>query len=204
VGGFTAFTWVLDHFLYIPVVGLIALMVAALDGIHVQLPSPLRSVGVGLVAMIMACMAWGSREYAKNYVNQSTLWTYTCEHNPEAWLAHANLGKALAQSGRLPEAIDHYQAALRINPLCVVAHSNLGAALFQVGRIPEAMEQLETALKIDPNYGQGHDNMGTALARLGRMAEAKEQFKIALQIHPNDIMAQKSVAWLEAHATTAP
>jgi tetratricopeptide (TPR) repeat protein len=51
-------------------------------------------------------------------------------------------------SGRIPEAIEHYQQALRIKPDYAEAHYNLGVALGQAGRIPEAIGHLEQALRI--------------------------------------------------------
>jgi tetratricopeptide (TPR) repeat protein len=59
--------------------------------------------------------------------------------------------------GRLPDAIAHFEAALRTRPDYEQAHTNLGNALSQLpGRLPDAIAQYEAALRIrpDPNLQQ--------------------------------------------------
>src|ERR1039458_3909196 len=52
---------------------------------------------------------------------------------PDYAAAHNNLGIALSQAGRLPEAITHLEASLRASPGSAEAHYNLGIALSQAG-----------------------------------------------------------------------
>jgi len=54
--------------------------------------------------------------------------------NPNAWVAHNNLGFELRQSGKLSEAKEHFEEAIRINPDDAMAHYNLGIVLEQNGR----------------------------------------------------------------------
>jgi hypothetical protein len=76
--------------------------------------------------------------------------------------AHYNLGVALARTGKVEEAIAHYEQAIRIDPDFAGAHYNLGKALTQVGRVPEAIEHYEQALRINPDFTEAQN----ALARL--------------------------------------
>jgi Flp pilus assembly protein TadD len=75
---------------------------------------------------------------------------------------HCNLGQALFQAGKVTEAVEHLQQALRIKPDYVEAHFNLGLALEKLGRTPEAIEQFEQALKLQPDFAPARN----ALARL--------------------------------------
>ena len=45
--------------------------------------------------------------------------------NPNSADAHSNLGAALAQMGRISEAIEELKAAVRINPNNIDARNNL-------------------------------------------------------------------------------
>ena len=179
------YAWVMDHFLYLPIIGLIGIVVAAMGQAAERLTPTFRPVGVGVVALVMILLAWESHSYAGLYINQETLWTYTLQRNPEAWPAHINLGDALQQSGRISEAIEQFEQALRINPDYDEAHYNLGNVLNQTGRASEAMEHFEEALRINPEYAEAHYNLGNALRQTGRVAEAIEQYKEALRTNPD-------------------
>ena len=71
---------------------------------------------------------------------------------PDAPDPHTNLGTALAQAGRLPEAAAEFEAALRMDPNDAVVQSNLGLALSGIpGRLPDALRHLEEADRLRPD-----------------------------------------------------
>jgi protein O-mannosyl-transferase len=187
------YAWVMDHFLYLPIIGLIGLVVAAMGQAQERLAPTFRPVGMGMLAVIILLLVWESHSYAGIFINQETLWTYTLQRNPRAYLAHNNLGNALQKIGRIPEAIDHYQQAVQIKPDYDEARSNLGNALLQTGRAAEAMEQCEQALRINPDNAEAHNNLGNALLTLGRVPEAIDQYQQTLRLKPDDAEAHNNV-----------
>jgi len=70
----------------------------------------------------------------------------------------------LLRSGKVPEAIRHYEQALRLQPDLAEAHYNLGNALFQTGRISEAIGRYEVALQIKPDFAQAQNALARARA----------------------------------------
>ena len=48
----------------------------------------------------------------------------------------------MARLGRVPEAIVHFQAALRLTPDYAVAHNDLGIAYAEAGRMAEVSRSL--------------------------------------------------------------
>jgi tetratricopeptide (TPR) repeat protein len=179
------YAWTMDHFLYLPIIGLIGLVVAVLGQMEERLTPAFRRVGVGIVALVMILLAWESHGYAGLYINSETLWTYTLQGNPEAWPAHSNLGLCLQKSGRVAEAMEHYEQALRINPDYAEAHNNMGVVLLQSGRVPEAIAQDEQALRLKPDFAEAHNNLGNALLQTGRIAEAIKQYQEGLRLNPD-------------------
>jgi hypothetical protein len=179
------FTWVMDHFLYLPIIGLIGVVVAALGQMEMQLPATLRPYAIGLVTVALALLAFESRTYAKMFINQETLWTYELRYNPDAYPAHNNLGKVLLQEGRLSAAREQFEETLRIYPDYAPAHNNLGNVLQETGRLSEAMEQYRQALRINPNYAEAHYNLGVALQQTGPLSEVIQQYEQALRIKPH-------------------
>jgi tetratricopeptide (TPR) repeat protein len=198
------YAWVMDHFLYLPIIGLIGLAVAALEQLSARIPDSFRLGAIGIIVLMMAALGWESRGYAGLYVNQETLWTYTLQRNPEAWPAYNNLGNVLLQEGRVSEAIERCNQALKIRPDYAEAHNNLGVALIETGHAQEAIEQGEEALKIKPNYAEAHSTVGNALLHLGRNQEAMDQFEQALQIKPNSAEAHNNLGNALMHAGRIP
>lgn len=81
--------------------------------------------------------------------------------------AHCWLGLALADQGRLEEAVGHYRAGLELDPQSVEAHTNLGAALAQLGRVQEALPHFEAACRLEPDDLPARGNLARARATLG-------------------------------------
>jgi tetratricopeptide (TPR) repeat protein len=179
------YTWVLEHLLYIPMLGLIGLVIAGLEQVDQQLPQSYRPYGIGVVAGGIALLAIQSRAYAAMYINEETLCTYTLAHNPGSVMARNNLGNALLQKGQVDEAMGQFQKLLEINPNYAEAYNNLGNAFYQKGRINEAMIQYQKALEINPNLIMAHSNLGSALLKEGQADQAMAQFQKALEINPN-------------------
>jgi tetratricopeptide (TPR) repeat protein len=94
-------------------------------------------------------------------------------------------GTALAQAGRVREAIPVFEEVVRLKLNNAVANVNLGNAYLQTDRAPDAAAQFERALSIKPNYPEAHYNLGIALEKSGRVPEAIEQYEQALRINPN-------------------
>ena len=180
------YAWVMDHFLYLPIIGLIGLFVAGAEQVEKQLSPALRSAGAGLIAVIAALLAWQSHHYAALYLSEEELWTYASRHNPGSDVAHNNLGHAFLMGDRLPEARNQFEAALQINPGYAYAHNGLGNALFLSGRTAEAIDHYRQALRIDPRYPEAHNGLANALLKSGHLPEARAECEKALQFNPND------------------
>jgi tetratricopeptide (TPR) repeat protein len=179
------FTWVMAHFLYIPIIGLIGLTIAALEQIGSRVSGVARQCGRALVAVTVGLLVFLSHAYAERYANSITLWTYTVKHDPQAWFAYTNLGDALLRSGRISEAIDALEQTVKIRPDFSKGRFNLGAALMQAGRSDEAIDQFEQVLKTNPDYAPAYNNLGLILSDRGSYADAIAQFEQAIHYQPD-------------------
>jgi len=188
---------VMDHFLYLPLIGLIGLAVAMLEDIESRISGSARYGLAGMTAVVLAFLAWKSHDYAGMFSGPEKLWTYTVERNPTAWLAHNNLGNVMLETGRISEAIEQYEIALQLNPNMVEAHCNLGLALDQTGRTQEAIAHYEQALKLNPHFALAHTNLAKLLAREGRAREAIDHYEQALLVNPGDHDARTNLTKLK-------
>jgi tetratricopeptide (TPR) repeat protein len=179
-------SWVADHFVYLPIIGMIGLFVAGLEMFHRRVSAfyrPLLNIVVIALCGLLACR---SRLYAAHWDNAEDLWSYTLDHNPSAWMAHFNLAAEIGKSpGRLADAITHYEEALRLKPDYADADCNLGASLVSLGRIPEAIARYEEALRLNPGLAEAHNDLGNALGSLGRTPEAIPHYEEALRLKPD-------------------
>ena len=183
-GSYMSFTWVADHILYIPILGWIGLLTAALGQIQGRLPAALAPLGIGLCSVLVVLLTFESRGYAGQFINQETLWSYTLRSNPQAWLAYNNLGDALLDRGQVSQAIEQYEQAIKLRPGYAEAHNNLGNAYARLGQASAAVTQFEIALGISPDYAEAHYDLGNVLMETGRLPEAMAHYREALRIKP--------------------
>jgi tetratricopeptide (TPR) repeat protein len=204
--GFYQHSMVADHWQYHAIVGITALAAAGvgkLDGSIRRGEQPCVDVGLvgAVVAIVLGIMSW---QRCLTFRNQETLFTDNLARNPGAWIAHENLGAALGNSGRLPEAIEHFKQALRLAPDAPSTHLNLGNALARTGRLPEAIELYERALRLDPADAEAHYDLGNALAQTGRLPEAIQHYEQALRVRPDYAEAHNNLGNILADAQRLP
>jgi tetratricopeptide (TPR) repeat protein len=110
------------------------------------------------------------------------------------------LGNQLDGAGRLPEAMQEYEAALRMKPNQADAHSNYGNILRNVGRLSEAIEECQTAVRLNPGLAGAHNNLANALLDEGRTVEAIEHYREAIRLKPDEAKTHYNLgnAWLKA------
>jgi len=95
------------------------------------------------------------------------------------------VGVALAQRGRLPEAILSFRDALRINPDFPAAHDELGRVLERSGQAAEAVEHYRQAVRLRPDYATAQVDLGNALLRVNNLPDAITHYEQALQHRPD-------------------
>ena len=95
----------------------------------------------------------------------------------------------LQQAGKAPEAIGHYEQALRASPDFAEAHGNLAMALQRRGKLPEAMGHYEQALRLKPDYARNNPVFAAALGEARSASEAIERWRKALATRPADAEA---------------
>ena len=182
---FFRYSFVADHFQYLAAIGPLALAMAGIPVLLGFADKRNRFLAPALCSIILVSCAVLSRQQSSVYATPLTLWRDTLAKNPNAWMAHTNLGVELDEQGRTAEAVAEYQAAIGINPNDAGARNNLAARLAQIGREPEAVREWEQALRIQPRSAQTHTNLAFALAHLDRMEEAFDHWEKALDIQPD-------------------
>lgn len=101
---------------------------------------------------------------------------------------HYHLGIAYSRLQKSPQAISHYQAAIKlpIYPMLKLgAYNNLGNLLKAAGDFNGAKTAYATTLKIDPTFVVGHYNLAMIFKALGLFTDAIAYYQNAIGLNPN-------------------
>lgn len=184
------FSFVADHFQYLAGLGLLALAPAAFPAPA----SPAEAAGrrfhgqrLPVAAGLAVLAGWGLLSYrqCREYRDLETVFSATLRGNPNSWMAHDNVGMALAARGDLTGAIAQYRESIRLRPDYPEPHNNLGNALARQGRWAEAEEEYAEALRVRPNFALAEVDWASALNNTGNYAGARLHYEQALQLQPN-------------------
>jgi protein O-mannosyl-transferase len=179
-------SWVMNHFLYIPMIGLIGVAVAAIGSVQQRVPKAGRLACTAGITMAVVLLAYGAHAYAAAFTNEETLWSYNLERNPDSSLAEHSLGSYYLGKNRFPEAIAHFREAIRLKPDFDLAYYNLGYVLEKTGHPEEAQELYRKALTFNPGSVNAYLNLGEMLRRNGKGAEAESLFRQGLKAVPGN------------------
>jgi tetratricopeptide (TPR) repeat protein len=108
---------------------------------------------------------------------------------PESADLHNTLGIALADKGKLDEAIAEFGEALRLDPDSALTHWHTGAAFAAVGERDEAIAHLRRSVQLDPRNGDAQNDLARMLVEARRPADAADHFRAALSLMPNSAEA---------------
>jgi tetratricopeptide (TPR) repeat protein len=108
---------------------------------------------------------------------------------PGYGMAHNLLGLALAEKGKVKEAIAEYELAIRLMPDFADAYSNLGVALARRGKLGKALDAHHKAIRIHPDDSELHGNLGNTLKLQGKLDKAIAAYKKAIRLQRNNALA---------------
>ena len=142
-----------------------------------------RSVTLGamLVVLVLAAGAW---DQSKIWQDSETLWRWTTGIDPACAICWNNLGTALTDQKRHPEAEAAYRRALELRPNRATVVTNVATALYGQQKFAQAEEMLRVALRLDPGLTGALMNMGALRAQEGHYTEALHYFRKAYAGNP--------------------
>jgi Tfp pilus assembly protein PilF len=187
-------SWVADHFIYLPMIGPIALIGAAIAWLYDRIEEGSRPVFVAGGGVILATFCTLSFLYANAWANEESLWTYTLRGNDDAWQAHNRLGAQFFQRGDVQNAFTHFTKATTLRPDLGETHNNLGTAYSAMGRLDEAIAEFYEANRRTPNVDALQLNLANTLFAAKRYAEACAPFRALLTRSPDNATLHNNLA----------
>jgi tetratricopeptide (TPR) repeat protein len=185
--GFQRYSTVADRYAYLAMLG----PALALAWGLARLKKKIAIVGG---AIVLGLFLVRSALLVPYWHDTTTFFKQALTVNPDSFLAHNNLGFALAEEGQDDLAIHHFNEALRLEPDSAITYLNLGNALDRQGKFKAAIHHYQEALRIVPTYARAHTNLGLALAKQGQYDEAVKHHQKALRIEPRFAEAHNNLA----------
>jgi len=166
-------TWVADHFVYLPMIGVIALLAAAAARWYESAAAQVRPLFLAGAYTILAVLALSAFVYAGAWSSEDALWTHTLAINEKAWQAHNRLGAKKFARNDVEAAHHHFTRSTALRPDLGETHNNLGTTLSRKGRLDEAIKEFTEARRLTPHVLQMNINLFNALMAAGRKDEAE-------------------------------
>ena len=186
-------TWAADHFIYLPMIGIIGVVVAGVASWARRLSAEERSyvqVGTAVLVVALTLLAHGD---AACWVNEDALWTHTLTYNPNAWQAHNRLGAKKFSRGH----VENLGPEAGLRPEMGVEQTRIGpqTRIQNLG----AFYHFSWSTFLRPDLGETHNNLGTAWSARAQsalqqgnkaaadmcMTKAVEQFAEACRVTPH-------------------
>ncbi len=184
-----------DRWVYTPMIGI--LIIVAWEGRRLANVSRCsQPLAVAVMVVIVAAYAAAAHLQTRFWRDSISLFHRTVEITQRNFVAHDNLGNALAMKGRFDEALQHFRAALDIKPSFWKARLNAGAVYLIRGDLESAIAHLEKALTLRPDAVRIHINLGRAYTRQGRIGEAMASYRRALALDPGNRRAAENLKQL--------
>jgi TPR repeat len=114
------------------------------------------------------------------------------------------VGAMEADKGHFARAFEHYDAAIRLNPINPEAFYNRGVAFGQTGQFDRAVADLNKAIRLKPNDPDYFTNRGTAHYLRGEHRKAIADYDEALRLDPRHATAVALRARIMARENDEP
>jgi len=145
---------------------------------------------------ILIILTYSTATHLRNAIwhDPETLGYDNIKKSPGKGRVYYNLGNYFAAQDRIDDAIEQFQAAVRVRPNSE-EYNNLGLAYETKGMVDAAVEMYRMAIRWDAANAEAYNNLGKVyLLYQNRIEEAMMLFNKALELRPDSIDASINLA----------
>jgi len=175
------YSYVADHWVYLPMLAPLALAAAALARGTEGWPQVLRAGGAVILLGGLGTLTF---RQSGMYADMETFYRTTLAANPACWMAHHNLGSLLRERGRRAEARHHYEQALAVRAHSPKTLYNLAVLAREDGDLAGAVALGRRAIALNPRSALAQDHLALALRESGEAPAALPHHLRALELDP--------------------
>lgn len=107
--------------------------------------------------------------------------------------SHNKLGLAYIRKGKLPEAVEQFELALKYKPDNTAARINLGTTFTRMARYDRAIDELQTALRLEGEKDIVHYELGLIYQQIGEHEKAVEHYNASISFNPRNPLAHNNL-----------
>jgi tetratricopeptide (TPR) repeat protein len=179
---FNRYSLVADHWQYLAMPGLAALLAAAGAQLLQGHPQARLPVAGGVIILLSAL----SFNHARSFADPYALWSDNVRKYPLCAAAQADLGLLLTGRKEYDQAIEHLSQAVDLEPDIARHWVKLGIALLSSQRNDQAVRSLRRAVKNDDADAEARRYLAGALMRTNQYVSAAKQYAVATKLKPAD------------------
>jgi tetratricopeptide (TPR) repeat protein len=178
-----------DRYAYIPSIGLFIALTWGLAGLVEQMPIARNMLFVAALCLVTGFAA-ATAQYLKCWQNGVTLFAHArvAYGRPHMWLEQL-YGNALLSSGRVDEALQHYQESCALEPRIQYCHYEIAHILSGRGQFRDAIREYQLALEFTSHKVMQLlclNESAKAWLQLGDYDAAQSSIAEALSIDPGN------------------
>jgi hypothetical protein len=184
---------IFEHRSYLPSMFLF-LTVTVLAAKLIKIPK----LKIAISCLIIVLLSFWTFERSRVWGDDELLMRDNVAKSPNKFRMYTNLGNVLTKKGRLEEALENYNIALRINPDDEKAYLGRANVFNYQGKYDEAIPNFNSALI--KNAGaykivtfQSYYGLGFAYANSWNLEKAIYYYRIALQVDPTSDKAKSQM-----------
>lgn len=164
--------WVSDHFVHIPMIGILALIASTGTHLATKLRANAQNATWLGIAACLGGLVIQSHSYAAIWVNEDMLWLHTLKYNESCWQAHNRYGSREFNRGNHTIALTHFERATALRPDLAETQNNLGSGLLAARDTKGAVRRFREALRLSPDLIAIQANLARALMLDGQNDES--------------------------------
>jgi tetratricopeptide (TPR) repeat protein len=173
------YSWVADHFAYLPSLGLIPVAAAAFHRAVSGWRPAAMAAALGAAVAVPGFLTW---RQAHIYEDQVALWSHNVRIAPRQPFPYLMLSDLLWKRGEKDEALALTRKTWDLAGNNPMVYYRLGIALAEKEHFAEAVEAYRRALELQPRTAEFNARMASALAGSGDHGKTVEYLRKALEL----------------------
>ncbi len=184
--GYMSHSFVADHFLYLPMVGVALIITRAVEKLFDKLGADTSSGKLLMVALYLWVAVLGVASVRQTWLwrDPLSMWEATLKANPNSFAANNNLGLLLMVRGDYDRSFTLFKKASQLAPGLDVPYFNMGEVSRLSGNNAEAKKMYAKTITINPGHFDAIVALAEILWKEGKQDEAIEFLKKRIPQNP--------------------